>query len=846
MENKNNNIRISLDMYKESINQYQKLFKTAYEQLPIGMAFCKSTGEIIDANPMYEKILGRSVSELQHLGWINITHPEDLSKDIENFEKYKEGIKDTYFITKRFIKPDGSIIWGNVTLVALSIENNSQQINLCMLEDITERVQAEEKIIRRFQVLIQESNEVFEIIKPDGTIVYVSDAVEKVIGYRAEECIGTNIFDSFEGNELEKIKTVVATSISCPGKKITGDITFINKEGNFVYLEGNMQNLLDEPSIEGIIINYRDITKRVEMEKRMAHISTHDELTGLPNNLYFRKKLRLHCEHATKTKTKFAVMMLDITGFKYINDIVGYQLGDMIILKVAKKLKRHLKEKHFLCRYSGDRFAIIVQTGTVDVYKNIAKDIIDIFNTNIKIDKYEVDINLSIGISIYDEDKNIDNIIKQAEMALFWAKKQGKNRYKFYSSDININDYKQFELRNDLSNALDNNELKVYYQPIVNLKTYEILSAEALIRWEHPDWGMVSPKEFISLAEETESIINIGYWLIKEVCSTYRRWLDEGLPKIKMSVNISSIQFFENNFVQNLIDIINEFKIDPHFIILEITESVFILRDSNVISHIEKLRSYGIQVAIDDFGTGFSSFEYFKYFNIDILKIDGSFIKSVISDKTSNIITEAMIKLAKKLKIKLVAEGIENHFQLNYLHGLNCHAGQGYLFSKPLSKEDFRNMLSVNKCEPLDSKKIKVNEERRKFFRSVFPDLLEVKMTMKEFRGEYLNIGNTKVLVKNIGSGGLCFISNIILPINKEIFLEFKISLNKQIIKLSGKLVWTCEIDSNLYEYGIEFNDDNQSSMLIEELNHAGTMENEMFTDRLISCSPDDYFKLNI
>lgn len=867
MMDKNNKISKAIDVAKEIIDnravwdiidrnaveeilkEQEELFRTVFEQSPIGMAFSKSNGEIIDANPMYEKILGRSVAELRLLGWKRITHPEDLNKDIENFEKFKAGIAKTYSITKRYIKPDGSIVWGYLTLASLLIENGTKQIYFSMLEDITERVQIEERITRRYQVLIQESNDVFEIIKPDGTIVYMSDASEKIIGYKPEERIGKNIYDYYRNDELQKIKKMVALVLHCPDKKVEGHITFISKDGTVVYLEVSMQNLLDEPSIEGIVVNFRNITKRVEMEKKMAHISTHDELTGLPNNIYFRKELRFLCAHAKKTKTKFAVMMLDITGFKYVNDTLGYQIGDLIIAKVSKRLVKYLQEKHFLCRYAGDRFVIIVQSGTVDEYKRIAKSTIDLFHKNVKINKYEIDINLCIGISIYDKDKNINNIIRRAEMALFWAKKQGKNRFKFYSSDINIQNYKQSEIRKDLINALKNEELRVHYQPIIDLKNYEILVAEALIRWEHPDWGMISPGEFIPIAEETGLIIDIGYWLIREVCRNYRQWGDEGLPKIKVSVNISSIQFFENNFVQNIIDILNEYNIDPHFLIIEITESVFILKANNAISQIEKLRSYGILVALDDFGTGFSSFEYFKHFNIDILKIDGSFIKNVISNETSKIITESMIDLAKKLKFKLVAEGIENHAQLNYLKKLNCYAGQGYLFSKPLAKEEFEKVLSIKRCVPLDiNEKIEVYEDRRKFFRVVFPNLLEVNMTIKEFRGENLNIGNSKILVKNISPGGLCFISNIRIPINKEIILQFTINLYKKELVIYGNLVWSSEVDNNLYEYGIEFNNnENQRLMLTEKLKQIRRIQKtNMYDDMLISCSPEEYFKLNM
>lgn len=710
-------------------------------------------------------------------------------------------------------------------------------------------MQADEAFLTKelYRILIQSSNDVFEIIKPDGTIVYMNDASEKVIGYKHKERLGKKIFDYYKGDELKKIKNMVELVLHNPDEKAEGVVTFKNKSGREVYLEVHMQNLSEESSIEGIVINCRDITKRVDMERQMVHISTHDELTGLPSRIYFRKKLRLQCMHAKRTKTNFAVMMLDIVGFRNINNTLGYQFGDQVITIVSKKLTSYFNEEHFLCRYSGDRFVIIVQNALVDKYKNIAESIIDLFAQNTKVGKYEIDINICIGINICNEDENIDNVIKQTEMALFWAKKQGKNKYKFYSSDINIHSYKQFELRNDLRKALKNDELKVYYQPIINLKNNEILAAETLIRWEHPDWGMVPPGEFIALAEETGLIINIGYWVFREVCRNYQQWLNEGLPDIKVSVNISSIQFFENNFVQNIIDILNEFKLEPHFLIMEITESMFMLKVNNVISNIEKLQSYGIQIAIDDFGTGFSSLAYFSHFKIDILKIDGSFIKGSISDKTGSIITEYIIELAERLNIKTVAEGIEKVEQLNYLKELNCYAGQGYIFKKPLDINEFKKVLSSKRCEPLVSNEdIEVYEDRRKFYRYDFQKLLEVNMTIKEFRGENLSIGNTKVLVKNISSGGLSFFSNIKIPVNKEIVLKFILNIYRKELSIYGHLIWSHEFDNNLYEYGVEFKNSESHSILTEKLNHAQTMTtNNMFSDMMTSCSPNDYFKLN-
>jgi len=487
---------------------------------------------------------------------------------------------------------------------------------------------------------------------------------------------------------------------------------------------------------------------------------------------------------------------------------------------------------------------------TAAEYESIAKDIVGLFTQTFKVDKYELNVDISMGISIYSGDElDPELFIKYAEIALFWAKKEGKNRYKFYSSDVSIQNYKQFELRNDLQKAVDNDQLRIYYQPLVNLKTNELLAVEALIRWEHPDWGIVSPNEFISLAEETGLIINSGNWLLREVCRNYRQWLNDGLPNIKVSVNFSSIQFLENNFVDNIKNTIDEFKLDPHFLIMEITESVIMNNTDKAISDIKRLQSFGIQVALDDFGTGYSSLSYLNSLSIDILKLDESFIKNIPFDDTSSAIVRAVVNLAKDLKIKLVAEGIENWEQLTYLNELNINAGQGYLFSKPLPLEDFVKILVKGKCKPrlVNNAAVMPRKNKRKFFRIKFIQQLEADITILKIRDKKINVGNTKVLINNMGPGGLCFISNIKLPVEKEIILQFITRLMEEEIKVCGYVVWTEEIGHNLHKYGVEFAmDENEREDIIRTLNQVQiNMRNRILFAKgsFVSCSPARFFK---
>lgn len=333
---------------------------------------------------------------------------------------------------------------------------------------------------------------------------------------------------------------------------------------------------------------------------------------------------------------------------------------------------------------------------------------------------------------------------------------------------------------------------------------------------------MITPDEFIPIAEESGIIIDIGKFVIKEACRIYKKWSDNMKTKIKMSVNFSSMQFLESNFVDSIIKVIDEFILNPSFLIIEITENILINKFDKVISDIKRLQSYGIQIALDDFGTGYSSLAYLSSFNIDILKIDGSFVKKLMTDKTSNVITKSIINMAQELNIKLVVEGIENWEQLTYLRGLNCFAGQGYIYSKPIELENFEKLLIKGRCNPVninyDSGKL--FEDRRKYFRINFYQLLEADMTIINISGKNINVGNTKVLIKNMGPGGLSYISNIKLPIEKDINLLFLIQLLNKEMKIYGKLIWVDELHEDLYEYGVEFAmDENERGEIVRILN---------------------------
>ncbi len=763
--------------------------------------------------------------------FLNLIHPED--RELVRKQIMENKSESPFHVEYRILRLDGSVRSIRHMLKPF-LNQEGDLVHLCgtvqdhtVLRDFNTLIGQTEDTIdqiqKRFQVLVQRSRDVFEIISTDLTILYISPAVEKIIGYLPEERVGKSALEHMDEVDRKAFIKKVAYVMEYPEQTQEGDVALKDRHGNISYLTYTLCNQLDEPSIRGIVINWRDITERVENQKEIEHIATHDELTQLPNRVYLKRMMNQLCEQGTSAAEDFALIMLNIDGFRYVNDALGYQYGDQLIIQVAERITGMLQKNSLVCRYSGDQFAIIVRNLHKSwEYEQVAKKITNLFHDAYKVELYELDMTVSMGISMFPHDeKNPDLLINYANISLLRSKHEGKNRYKFYSSELGIQIYKQVVLRNDLMKAIERNQFEVYYQAQVKLESSDILAAEALIRWHHPEWGMVSPNEFISLAEESGFIINLGNWMLEEVCKNYKKWMDQGMSPIKISVNYSSIQFFERNFADNIFRIINKYELEPQFLIMEITESVFMKNPEKAILDIKRLKEAGIQVALDDFGTGFSSLSYLNSFSIDILKIDRSFIKNVMVDDASTIITKSVIDLAQELKIKLVAEGIENEEQLSYLKGLHCYTGQGFLYNKPMPTADFEKVLLKEKCLPEDAiLEQRASLENRKYLRIKLPSMLSADMSVVEQSDKKFKLGSTKVAIKNISSEGLCFVSGVRLPVNPDMTLRFSISMGDQKkAQIYGFPTWTHEVEEGIYETGIEFNhQQEEKAELVAEL----------------------------
>ncbi|MBP1154702.1 MULTISPECIES: EAL domain-containing protein [unclassified Paenibacillus] len=443
----------------------------------------------------------------------------------------------------------------------------------------------------------------------------------------------------------------------------------------------------------------RAVNERKVAEQKILHMAYHDSLTNLPNRTMFDEKLKGYFEEAQSTGAMMAVIFLDLDRFKVINDTLGHQVGDQLLQILARKLQGYVRGKDIVARFGGDEFIILLTNiAHADEAAQFAKGIPDLLKEPFVIKNRELFVTPSIGISIYPSDGiEVESLLKNADIAMYRSKEKGGNSYHFYHPDMNKRSLHRLNLEVHLHKALEREEFEVYYQPIVDLRNGSVTGMESLIRWNHPEWGMVSPGEFIPLAEETGLIVPIGNWVLKQSCMQNKEWLTKGYLPLVISVNISAIQFHQSNFVQVVIDTLRESGLAPDQLCLEITENVAMNNVPYIIETLQKLKVLGVRISIDDFGTGYSSLSYLKRFHVHTLKIDQSFIRDISFDEDSAAIVTALIAMSRQLKIKSLAEGVETIEQLRFLIAQGCDEIQGNVFSKPIPASDFEHIIKNNK-----------------------------------------------------------------------------------------------------------------------------------------------------
>lgn len=589
-------------------------------------------------------------------------------------------------------------------MMPISFQNSLFLTMLSQAVDSIERellLRKQNKILNIMnQIMLSRTRNGIVITDEKGITTEFNEFAQQISNHSRSSVIGKCIYDSeLTGYYFKKV-------IEHEEKFENEELKFVNKNGEQVVCLFDAQPIYEDDQIVGAFGQFRDITDRYLLEEKYNYLAYHDDLTGLPNRRYIQKDIESLLLESTKigNKLKLAILFLDLDRFKVINDTFGHSKGDILLIEVTKRLVKCLGENDNLARMGGDEFIFILKDFDDENYVvEKAEQVLEQFKSPFTVNENEFHTTVSIGIAIYPNYTiSLEQFMINADTAMYKAKSQGKNRYIIYTTDM-LNNMIDIKLETDLRKALEKNEFLLHYQPKVCNKTGELVGVEALIRWNHPELGLIYPDKFIKLAEETGLITQIGEWVIEQACIQNKKWQLSGISPIKIAVNLSTQQFLKQNLVCFVKEVLDRTKLAPEYLVLEITESMTMDFDYSL-KVLEELKSIGVHISIDDFGTGYSSLSYLKKFPIDYLKIDRSFVMDIMDDKNDANIVKAIITLAHNLDLQVIAEGVETIEQLEFLKKYNCHIIQGYFFSKPISSAQFEQ----NYGELLKEFKIKI------------------------------------------------------------------------------------------------------------------------------------------
>ena len=544
----------------------------------------------------------------------------------------------------------------------------------------------------RYRALFRNSIDAILLMHPDGAILAANDEACRMLDYSEGELrkLGRDrIFDTTD----TRVKSLM-DELSRNGSA-RGEFRMRRKDGSQVPVELSAAMFNDRAGRPCTSMIIRDITERRRAEEHIEYLAYHDELTGIPNRAHFQREF----EHAVSVSQRYglscALMLVDLDRFKIINDTIGHQAGDLLLKQMAARLRACLRDSDIICRLGGDEFVILMQdAANMQAVTAVADKILEVASRPLVIDDQEFLVTASIGISNYPQDgTDLQTLLKSSDLAMYRAKEAGKNGYRYFSPEMNLHSRQRMEIESALRGALDRQEFAVYYQPKVRLSSRTVAGMEALLSWRHPERGLLSPGDFIAIAEETGLIVPIGDWVMEEACRQGQAIREAGHRNLRVAVNLSARQLFDDELARRVADILDHTGFPAQNLELEITESMVMQDAEQAVRLLTALHGTGVRIAIDDFGTGYSSLAYLKRFPIDCVKIDRSFIRDLPGNRDDVSITRSIIAMAHNMKLEVVAEGVETAQQAEFLHAHGCDEIQGYLFSEPLPADAFERFL---------------------------------------------------------------------------------------------------------------------------------------------------------
>jgi diguanylate cyclase (GGDEF)-like protein/PAS domain S-box-containing protein len=577
------------------------------------------------------------------------------------------------------------------------------------LRNIIERMKVEQGLYvaqARAEITLNSIGDAVISVDMDGRVDYLNIVAELITGWRRDEARRRpvaevlNIIDSATERPITNPIDYVLQSDQPSG--LIGDAILVGRHGRRVPIEDSAAPVHDwHGQLVGAVMVFRDISDTVALTSKMRHLAQHDFLTNLPNRVLLNDRITQAIALAKRSATHPVLLFLDLDKFKHINDSLGHCVGDQLLQAVSERLLKCVRTSDTVSRHGGDEFVILLADERRPQDAALAAEkILLALSLPFLIGEQELHTSTSIGISVFPLD-GIDaaDLIKNADTAMYHAKERGRNNYQFFRHAMNTRAMERQLIESNLRRALERREFTLHYQPKVDLETDRITGVEALLRWEHPEWGLVLPERFISIAEECGLIIPIGRWVLGEACAQAARWHGNGISAVSIAVNVSALEFRHRDFFDHALAVLDASGVDPACMQLELTESVLMRDVATSAGLLAKFKAMGVQIAVDDFGTGYSSLSYLNQFPIDVLKIDQSFVKAIDAGAGNNgAIVSAVIGMGKNLRQRVIAEGVEEEGQLAFLKAHKCNEGQGYLFSRPLAAAQMQAMLETGTC----------------------------------------------------------------------------------------------------------------------------------------------------
>jgi diguanylate cyclase (GGDEF)-like protein/PAS domain S-box-containing protein len=684
----------------KSLRKSEARFRMIFNAAPDAVFLFDPDGRIVLANAMAEILLGYEQDEM--LGQsVEMLVPQDLRATYAahhahyaaNPASWPKGMR----VESQVCCKDGNVLPVAISLSQVELENELEII--AVVRDITTTKEME-KLLRHhsqeFQALVDHAPDVIARFDRELHFLYANPAIEMVIGMEYGNCLGKT------WSELG-----LPVAAAAPWQRVVQEV-FEHGEAAMLECDIDLQptglshfhvRMVPERDMDNQVVSVlviaRDISARKRQEDLLRYQASYDALTGLPNRSLILDRLQQAILHARRSQRLLAVAYLDLDHFKVVNDTLGHGVGDELLCQAATRINAVLRMGDTVGRQSSDEFILLLpDIAYVEDVTIIAEKILDVLARPFTLSSRDVYVTCSLGLTVFPSDgEDAETLLRNADIAMYRAKEEGRNTFRFYVPEMDARMRARVEIEHDLRLAIKRGELVLHYQPRVSLVTGTVLGFEALVRWNHPEKGLIGPDRFIGVAEDTGLIVPLGNWVLEEACRCARQWQDMGLAEIRMSVNLSARQFRDPGLVDRVMRVLSETRLHPDFLELEITESTVMHDSEAAIGTLRALKNLGLTLSVDDFGTGYSSLSYLKLFPIDVLKVDRSFVRDVTVDPDDAAIVRAIVTLAHSLGLSVIAEGVEEAAQVAFLHYVKCDELQGYYFSRPLPKEEAEQLL---------------------------------------------------------------------------------------------------------------------------------------------------------